>query len=138
MMTWDEVRAYIRDHYSPTQEAETWLSLRCEFPNAGFQTVVVALRDSKVGGPAFEVVALVGDTGRIGAVDALTYNHTAHLGALVLRGDSVLLRHVVPLKELTTAVVDEVLTYMASEATRLRMRTAIAPVPPELFSYMAS
>jgi hypothetical protein len=32
--------------------------------------------------------------------------------------------------------VDEALVYMASEATRLRVRTASAPVPPDLFAYL--
>lgn len=137
MLPWNEVRTYIRQRYKPTLEGETWMNLRCEFPNAGFQMIIVTLRE-RAGVQALEVAAPVGDTVRIAAADALTYNYTTHMGALVLRGDSVQLRHVVPLKDATTAIIDEVLTYMAAEATRLRMRTAAAPVPPELFSYLAS
>src|SRR5262249_38245797 len=93
MLTWDEVRSYIREQYKPTQEADTWLNLRCEFPAAGFQTVSVALRETP-GGLAVEFVAIVDDTARINVVDALTYNHNTYLGALVLHGKTFLLRHV--------------------------------------------
>ncbi len=138
MLTWEMVRAYIRRQFSPVQEAEGWLSLRCEFPNAGFQTVLASLREHRVGGAALELAAPVGDTDRIPATDALAYNQNAPLGALVLRGDSVLLRHVIALKDITTDAIDDALGYVASEAMRLRMRTAVAAVGPELFAYLAS
>jgi len=137
MLTWDEVRSYIREQYKPTQEADTWLNLRCEFPDAGFQTLSVALRETP-GGPAVEFVAIVDDTARINAFDALTYNHNTYLGALVLQGKTFLLRHVQRLKDLTNEALDEILIYIASEAVRLRLRTASPPVGPELFSYLAA
>src|SRR5262249_18436416 len=125
-------------HYSPIAETEISLSLHCEFPEGGTQTLTVRLVSDRSGGAGIEISAPIGDTRNVALADALAYNQKAPTGALALNGKSVYLRHMLVIGEVSFESLDRALTYVASEAMRLRRSTAAKPVPPELFGYLAS
>src|SRR5262245_10083356 len=76
MMTWDAIRAHIREQHRPIDETETSFRLRCELPGAAAQLIHLSLRQSALGGHSIEVRAAVGEVPHISAVDALEYNQT--------------------------------------------------------------
>ncbi|HKA88505.1 MAG TPA: hypothetical protein VKE22_12620 [Haliangiales bacterium] len=137
-LTWEEIRTHIRKRYKPITETPTSLSLECQFPNGGRQTVRVTFHGERIGGPALEVDGPVGDTHSLAPADALAYNHKAPTGSLALAGKVVVLRHMLSLKDATIDAIDQALTYVAGEAARLRRTSTRPPVPPELFAYLAS
>jgi len=138
MLSWEEIRAYIRKHYRPISETETSLTLQCVFPDGARQSVLVTHITHRTGGPFIEVASAVGDTRSLAAADALAYNDRVSTGTLVLVGELICLRHLLAVQELRLGAVDHALSYVASEASRLRRFSRRPPVPPELFMYLAS
>jgi|SRR5215470_7836199 len=138
MLTWDEIRRYVRKHYHPIAETETALTLQCVFPDGAKQAVLVSHLTHRSGGPFIEVASAVGDTRSLAATDALAYNDRVSTGTLVLVGDLICLRQLLKLEDLRLGAIDHTLTYVASEAARLRRVTRRPPVSPDLFMYLAS
>jgi len=138
MFTWKEIRSYIREHYRPTFESDTSLSLQCEYPEGGRQAVLVSLRNDRLDGAAVEIAAPVGDAQSLAPMDALAYNHSAPAGTLALVGKVFVLRHFVEVERATFAAIDRALSYVAGEAMRLRRSTQRAPVPAEVFWHLAT
>jgi hypothetical protein len=137
MLTWNQVRAHIRHTHETTEETEGRLRLRCELPDGELQHLQVNLRDSSRRGPTIEILAPIGDLTQVSAGDALSYNQSAEIGALVLGGETLLLRAILVPRDVTLALVDETIAQVAREAARLRRLTTRVAVPAELFSYLA-
>src|SRR5215468_3245470 len=95
MNSWDRIRDHVARKLRPIKTRDNELELLCRFESTR-QSLTVRRVDGGAD-PAIEVLAPIGNEQEYSQRAALVYNSSAKLGALVLDGNQMVLRSVMPL-----------------------------------------
>lgn len=127
MLTFDDVKRLVDDLWPVAHSGSTAVLLRLQL-DGRIQKVLIENGDKRAL-PAIVVIAEIGPTRLIDAMDALRYNGTAEHGTLAIIRGVYALRQVLPLEGLTGEQIHVAIRTASVEATRFA-RAASAPALP--------
>jgi hypothetical protein len=125
MPTWDETLEHLRERFKIAVEEASWVGLVWRFGGDFVQGQRVELAQA-FGQPHLLILSDVLSADLIPPKKALQHNMTLAVGALAIAQGTYVLRHVMPLENLTWAVLDAAMEYVAHEAARLRKNAGTA------------
>ena len=118
MTTWGQIRGWLRERFALLRDEDGWCGWGVTLPGGALP--VVAKRSGSDARPEVLLAARVSDRGAIDPVDALRYNATAEVGALVLEDEAYLLRLLIPVAALDAAELGAIVGRLIAEAARIR------------------
>lgn len=129
MPTWEETQKYIQDRFKVAVCDPTWLGLTWRFPDGEqqeFQRQRIQLVQA-LGQPYLLILCDIAPEAALSAREVLCHSASMAIGGLSLADGLYMVRHVMPLSNLTWDVLTTALEYTAHEAARLRVRSRAAP-----------
>ena len=125
MVTWEETCQHLRQRFKLAIEEPTWIGLVWRFADAGDQPERqrVELVDA-FGRPFLLILSDAGPEGAGSYRDALLRNMKMTIGAVALEPSGFVVRHLMPLDEVTWPGLDLAIEVVAREASMLRGRSA--------------
>jgi hypothetical protein len=128
MPTWEETKKYIHERFKIAVEEPSWLGLTWSFPdgaNQEFQRQRIELVQA-FGQPHLLIMCDVVPEEALPPREALRHVASMAIGGLSITHGVYVLRHVMPLSNLTWDVMHQALEYTAHEAARLRVQSRSA------------
>ncbi|MBL9005986.1 MAG: hypothetical protein JNJ46_17160 [Myxococcales bacterium] len=132
MPTWEQTQKYIQDHFQVAVCEPTWLGLTWRFPDGEqreFQRQRIQLVQA-LGQPYLLILCDIAPEAALPPRDVLRHSASMAIGGLSLAEGLYVVRHVMPLSNLTWDVLATALEYTAHEAARLRVQSRSAPSTP--------
>jgi hypothetical protein len=131
---WADVVAHLRTRHTVDRTGES--AVRIDVARGKGRQSIVVLASETFGLPSATIVAMLGRADAFAHREALEHCASLLHGGLFLRDDVYLFRVSLPLVSLTPRAIDEVVDFVASEATRLRARAFRRPhmVDPRAFA----
>jgi hypothetical protein len=125
MPSWEETKKHIHERFKIAVEEPSWLGLTWSFPDAGkqeFQRQRIELVQA-FGQPHLLIMCDVVPEESLPPREALSHTTSMAVGGLSITHGLYVVRHVMPLSNLTWDVLDNALEYTAHEAARLRVQS---------------
>ncbi|WP_447007680.1 hypothetical protein ACRAKI_14920 [Saccharothrix isguenensis] len=101
MTTWTDVINYVRTRYEVLEETDSWLRFRLDTGNSRTQQVAVHHVPDEDGGGWLEISSAVGHADRIDPGRLLELAGTCLVGGAAVVDGVALLKHTVPLEDLS-------------------------------------
>lgn len=125
MPSWEETKKHLHERFKIAVEEPSWLGLTWSFPDEGkqeFQRQRLELVQA-FGQPHLLIMCDVVPEEALPPRDALAHATSMAVGGLSITHGLYVVRHVMPLSNMTWDVLDNALEYTAHEAARLRVQS---------------
>lgn len=129
MPSWEETKQHLRDRFKIAVEDPSWIGLTWVFHEGTeqeFQRQRIELVQA-IGQPQLLIMSDVVPEEALPPREVLRHSATLAIGALASLQGLYVMRHVMPLSNLTWEVLDTALEYIAHEAARLRVESRSRP-----------
>jgi hypothetical protein len=129
MPTWDETKQHLRERFKIAVEEPSWLGLTWVFHQGAEQELQRQRIElvQALGQPHLLVLCDVVPEDALPPREVLRHSSTLAIGALASLQGLYVMRHVMPLSNLTWDVLDTSLEFIAHEAARLRFESRATP-----------
>ncbi len=128
MPSWEETKKHLHERFKIAVEEPSWLGLTWSFPDGEkqeFQRQRIELVQA-FGQPHLLIMCDVAPEEALSPRDALTHATSMAVGGLSITHGLYVVRHVMPLSNLSWDVLNNALEYTAHEAARLRVQSRSA------------
>jgi hypothetical protein len=129
MSTWEETKQHLRERFKIAVEEASWIGLTWVFHEGAdqeFQRQRIELVQA-LGQTHLLIMSDVVAEEALQPRDLLRHNSTLAIGALATFEGLYVMRHVIPMANLTWDILDTALEFMAHEAARLRRQSRATP-----------